>query len=212
MLRWIVPFTVAGALLAGSARAPIAERGELLLDEDFSGPVTFSAERWQPRQSTRWEVRDGVLFGQESTKQFQESRKDHQGFEPRLMIRNLPQEYITEFRFRVSRGEMTPIGAFLEWGHHMARVSFQKDGLNFGVGGLQDTTILARVKGFQLEPGHWYTVRAELKGQKLHIRLGDDIELSADHPMIAQQKDGLGFCGLRGGTMEIDDVKVWAVR
>ena len=227
MFRWILLLAVTATLLGAAASAQVAERGELLLDErgellldergellldeNFAAPVEIGNDRWQPRQHTRWEVRDGVLLGKPSTPEFQASQDHHQGLEPRLMIRNLPQEYVTELRFRMGAGDDGD-RSIPGVGSPYGPVSFQADGLRFTMGGLKDRETVSHAPGFRIEPGRWYQLKAKLKGSKLHIQIGDSITLHADHPMVARPKDGLGFCGLRGGTLEIDDVKIWAVR
>ena len=44
------------------------------------------------------------------------------------------------------------------------------------------------------------------------IRFADGPSFRGKHPKIADQKDGFGICGLRGGTMDIDDLTVWSVK
>ena len=199
------------AASAGELQPAIAEKGAVVLQNDFSEPGAQPKQTWQPRQHTRWAAADGVFHGQESTAEYQASRGDHQGLEPRLMIRNLPNDYIIEYSFRINSGEYTAIGAFLEFGHHMARLSFHDDGAVLTYGGLKDHVTLDSKPDFKLEQGRWYHVLGEVKGDEVLIRFADGPTFKGKHPKIGDEKDGFGICGLRRGTMDIDDVTVWSV-
>lgn len=193
------------------AAGELGNSGPVVLQSDFSQSGPIDRKVWQPRQKTQWEIRGGVLHGWESPIEHQRSQDHHQGLEPRLMIRELPQQYFAEFRFRISEGEYTPIGPFLEFGHHMARISFHPSGAVLTMGGLKDHVVIQEEPDFRLEPNRWYRVRSELVGDRLIVRFEGGPTFRAKHPMIAQEKDGLGFCGLRGGTMDIDDVVIRAL-
>ena len=128
------------------------------------------------------------------------------------MIRNLPNDYIIEYSFRINSGEYTTIGAFLEFGHHMARLSFHDDGAVLTYGGLKDHVTLDSKPDFKLEQGRWYRVLGEVTGDEVQIRFADGPTFKGKHPKIADKKDGFGICGLRRGTMDIDNVRVWSIK
>lgn len=210
----IFALSLALALTAagGDLQPSMAQKDAVLLQNDFSQPGPLPPGVWQPRQHTRWAAADGLFHGRESSPEFQASQSHHQGLEPRLMIRNLPDEYIIEYSFRINSGKYTPIGAFLEFGHHMARVSFLSDGAMLTFGGLRDRVVLDSKPGFRLEPGHWYHVLGEVKGKEVLITIEDGPTFYGNHAGIADQKDGFGVCGLRGGTMDLDNVTIWSVQ
>ncbi len=202
----------AAAVSAGDIQPAMAEKDAVVLQNDFSESGKLPKKTWQPRQHTRWAAGEGVFHGRESTAEYQASRSDHQGFEPRLMLRNLPDDYIIDYRFRILSGEYTAIGAFLEFGHHRARLSFHADGAALTYGGLKSHVTLDSKPGFKLEEGRWYRVLGEVKGDEVLIRFERGPTFYGTHPEITGEKDGFGICGLRGGAMDLDDVTVWGVK
>ncbi len=94
----------------------------------------------------------------------------------------------------------------------MARVSFLSDGAMLTFGGLRDRVVLDSKPDFRLEPGHWYHVLGEVKGKEVLITIEDGPTFYGRNPGIADQRDGFGLCGLRGGTMDLDNITVWSVQ
>ena len=213
LVRFAVFLIVLGAtpLFAEDLRSPLAQSGPVILHNDFNQTVALDRKTWQPRQHTQWTIQGGVLHGEPSTAEYQQSRQDHRGLEPRLMIRNLPQEYIVDFAFRISAGEYTAIGAFIEFGHHMSRISFKQEGAVLTMGSKETLETIQEAPGFRLEPNRWYKVHAELVSDKLVVEFQNGPTFSTKHPTVAAEKDGLGLCGLRGGMLDIDDVTVRAI-
>ena len=200
------------AVSAGFALHPrMAQPDELVLHEDFSSP-DLDRKLWQARQHTRWSVVDGMLRGEPSTAEYQASRGDHQGLEPRLMIRTELQDYIVEFRFRINSGEQHSVGAFFEVGHHFARVAFKDSGLEMNLGKLNDPTILDSEPEVKIEKERWYHVLCETRGDETLVQFNGIPMLYGKDPRIAQHAPGFGITGLRGGTMDIDFVKIWSVK
>ncbi|MEZ5362050.1 MAG: hypothetical protein R2748_06815 [Bryobacterales bacterium] len=212
-IRLLTALLVSGiAAIAGFVFQPqLGTKGDLVLSEDFSHGATLDTKLWQSRQHTRWSIADGVLHGQPSTPEYQASRKDHQGLEPRLMIRTDLKDYAIEFRFRVNSGEQHMVGAFFEVGHHFARVAFKKSGLEMNIGDLKNPTILASKPEVKLETGKWYHVLAETRGDQTVVQFEGGPTLRGKDPRIAEHADGFGITGLRGGTIDVDDVKLWAL-
>ncbi len=196
---------------AGSVEPRLAQPDKVVLKESFSGGAA-DAKLWQSRQHTRWSVVDGMLHGQPSTAEYQASRKDHQGFEPRLMIRTELDDYIVDFRFRINSGEQHMVGAFFELGHHFARVAFKEGGLEMNIGNLQDPTILAHMPEVKLEIGRWYRVLCEMRGDEVLVQFEGGPTLRGKDARIAEHTPGFGITGLRGGTMDVDDVTIWSVK
>ena len=203
---------MAAGLSGGSLEPRMTQPDKVVLDEDFSAAKTPERKLWQPRQNTRWSVVDGMLRGEPSTAEFQASRKDHQGFEPRLMIANDLSDYVIEFRFRVNSGEQHMVGAFFELGHHFARVAFKESGLEMNLGDLKNPTILESLPQIKLEKGRWYHVLAEISGDETLVQFEGGPTLYGRDPRIAEHTPGFGVTGLRGGSIDIDDVTIWSVK
>ncbi len=192
------------------------EVGQVVFASDFSTPVAAKSPQakklFSARQSTQWEVKEGVLHGQPSTEEFQRSHKDHQGFEPRVTLLSTSKlhNYAVRFSFRLNDGEQTKLGSFFEFGHHVARVTMKSDGVILHAD--HESITLAEDPTFKLETGTWYHVDAAVFGDQVCVQFRDGPTLKARHETILNAETSLGFCGLKGGTMDLDDVTVWALK
>lgn len=184
--------------------------GKVIISDDFQKPHKLNPKVFQQRQKTQWIIEDGLLKGIPATKEFQQSRKDHNGIIPRLMLLGLPPEYIIEFSFKLEAGETKKKQqAFFEFGHHRARVLYDATGLKLVTE--HETITLDSKPDFKVKPGQWYHVLAEIKGDELSVQFQDGPTLKAKHASIAGEKDGFGIVGYPLGTIWLDNLKVSAV-
>jgi len=187
---------------------------KVVLRADFEKPETLNKETWAPRQGTQWAIEDGVLRGKPSTEEYQASKKDHKGFEPRLSVPVTPMEFIASFSVRFSDGTETAVVPFIEFGHHVCRVKFSADGII--VLADHESLCVAEARDFRYEPGRWYHILAEMKGEEFVIQFADGPTLYAKHKSFAEPNpsggNGLGLAGPKGGTAELDDVTLWSVK
>ena len=79
--------------------------GETVLQENFSNSGPVKKTNWQNRQATRWSIEDGVLRGRPSSEEYQASRTDHYGYEPRVSVPVTPPEFVIGFSFRFVGGD-----------------------------------------------------------------------------------------------------------
>lgn len=209
----------AGAAEEGVLKPLMAVPDEVVLQDDYGTPKELAKGVYTRRQGTRWTIEDGVLRGIPSSAEFQASKKDHFGYEPRLSIPACPQEYIVQFDVRFIGGKPTSIVPFVEFGHHVARVTWapapapgrdapggarlvvDHEGLQMGV-----------APRFKIEPGRWYRGLAEIKGDEVVIQFAGGPTLYGRHASLSAENDGFGVAGTRGGTVELDNVTVWSVK
>ena len=183
----------------------------------LEAPVDSSAKLdkavWNARQGTRWEVRDGLVYGQPSTPEYQAGKRDHKGLEPRLAMPTLPQDFAAEFYIRFKSGSFTKLAPFIEYGHHKARYSFGKDALTLDAD--SGKAKLGSTEAVKFNGDHWYHIIAEQRGDEVLIQV-DGTRLFGTHPTLKEKTPkgaaGLGFCGTRGGTIEIKGLKAWSVK
>ncbi|MSU49552.1 MAG: hypothetical protein EXS37_10770 [Opitutus sp.] len=212
----LVPVLVllCGASLAAAdfpALKPLlAVPDQVVLREDYTTPKPLAKGVYQTRQGTRWSVADGVLRGLPSSAEFQATKKDHHGYEPRISIPACPQEFAIQFDVRFIGGQPTAIVPFVEFGHHMARVTWAGGGANLNAesGAVQ----LAAAPDFKIESGRWYRALAEIKGEEFVIQFAGGPTLYGKHASFGGQKDGFGVAGPKGGTVELDNITVWSVK
>ena len=184
---------------------------QIVLHEDFTTAKPLTKDTYVMRQGTRWTIADGVLRGIPSSAEFQAKKKDHFGYEPRLSIPACPQEFIIQFDVRFIGGKPTAIVPFVEFGHHVARVAWAGDS---GAKLIADseTLQLATAPEFKVEPGKWIRALAEIKGDEFVIQFAGGPTLHGKHPSLAAKNDGFGVAGLKGGTVELDNITVWSVK
>ena len=192
----------------------MAVPGTIVLQNNFSQERPLKKDVWQSRQGTRWAIEEGVLRGRESSAEFQAKRKHHFGYEPRLSIPVTPAEFVVAFSFRFAGGDETAIVPFIEFGHHVCRVQFSKNGATLLSDG--ETMKLAEAKGFVWQSGKWYHALAEMKNTEFLIQVADGPTLYGQRESFAQEStsggNGFGIAGPKHGVVEIDNLTISAVK
>jgi hypothetical protein len=125
-----------------------------------------------------------------------------------------PQEFIARFSIRFIDGAETRIVPFVEFGHHVARIKFSETGLSLVADG--ETVLLNETKEFKYEPGHWYHLLAEMKGDEFVVQFANGPTLYGRHTQFKHPATkggvGLDIAGPRGGTVELDNLTLWSVK
>ena len=187
---------------------------ELVLAEDFDQDVPLLKSTWTRRQGTRWSVRNGILHGEQSSPEYQASKQDHFGYEPRLSIPVTPANFIASFKIRFIGGSETNIAPFIEFDHHVCRVRFSQAGVTL----LADHEVwkVAEASEFIWQEGIWYFITAERRGSEFVMQIKDGPTLYAKHPAFATSPasggKGMGVAGPKKGEIEIDDLKLWSIK
>ena len=185
-----------------------------VLVDDFSNAGPFNKEQWQARQGTQWTIEDGVLRGKPSSADYQATKSDHAGKEPRIAAPITPKECVARFSVRFSGGEETNLVPLVEFGHHVCRLHFSKDITELLAA--HDTVRVNEAKGFKYKPDVWYHMLWELKGDEVVVQIAGGPTLYAKHPSLAEPAtsgaDGLGIAGPRDGTVEIDNVTIYSIK
>lgn len=192
----------------------MAIRNEVVIKEDFSKPFKLEKGTWLKRQGTRWNVAEGVLQGQQSSPEFQAKREHHFGYEPRLSIPLTPPEFVASFSFRFVEGKETSIVPFIEFGHHVCRVRFSKEGTTLLSDG--ETMKLQEDKSFIWASGKWYHATAEMKGKEFVIQIVEGPTFYAERDSFAAAPtsggNGFGIAGPKKGKVELDNMSIWSVK
>jgi hypothetical protein len=138
----------------------------------------------------------------------------HKGFEPRINVPVTPAECIAKLSVRFSNGSETAIVPFVEFGHRVARIKFTKDRVFLLAD--HDSLKVAETTELKYEPGRWYHLLAEWKGDEFVVQFLDGPTLYAKHPSYAlpppSGAPGLGIAGPKDGVAEIDNVTIWTIK
>jgi hypothetical protein len=100
---------------------------KLVYEDKFDGG-TINADFWEVRQNTTWAIRDGVLHGDQSTKEFQakkvaEGDKAHAGFKPVIWLKKVPENFVCAMRVRYDAKAFQKGFPLLDLGHHLCDTS-----------------------------------------------------------------------------------------
>ncbi|QGJ71743.1 Hypothetical protein PBC10988_34500 [Planctomycetales bacterium 10988] len=186
----------------------------VVLEEDFAKPHPLSRDTWQRRQGTQWNIQDGMLIGTPSTAEYQATKKDHFGYEPRVSIPATPFEFIAKFTVCFQGGTETRQSPFVEFGHHICRLRISEEGTYLLT--KKESLKVAEEKSFKLELGKKYSMLAEMKGDEFIVQIQDGPTFYVKDASLLDsiEKVGhhIGFAGTKDGSVEVDDLTIWSVR
>jgi len=116
---------------AGDYKPRLFKSMELVYEDQFDKDGPFNPKQWVVRQETRWEVKDGILVGSSSTKEYQQKMiakgDSHTGIIPVIFLKPVPAEFVVQMRVRYDgqyTGTKIPL---LDLGHHHNSLYFGKD-------------------------------------------------------------------------------------
>jgi hypothetical protein len=185
------------------------KRTKLIYADTFDGPLNLNF--WEVRQNTSWGIKDGVLTGSPSSKEFQEKKKasadpSHAGLKPVIWLKQVPENFVCTMRLRYSAKAYQKGFPLLDLGHHTHTIIFDA----------QKTT-LAIKKNVETLPvtqplfalNQWHDVVIELKKGTLLLKIDGQKHIfrSANIDMAGQHQ--IDFKAVDGGSCEIDNVKLW---
>lgn len=194
---------------ANDYKPELFSSAKLLYQDDFSGG-SIDTDHWQTRQGSTWVVKDGVLFGGPSPKEFQEKKvaagdKAHAGFKPVMWLEKVPENLVVQFRLQYQGEDYHPKFPLIDVGHHVNTIIFGKD---------KTTLVLKKNKKTieipeQFLPlNEWVDVTLELKKGSLLLKVGDKKHLFEDPLIDMVDQQQIDFKNVDFGHTMIDDVKV----
>lgn len=172
---------------------------------------TINPDFWEVRQSSTWTIKDGVLHGSESAKEFQEKKiaagdKGHAGLKPVIWLKKVPENFVCTMRVRYDGKAYQKGFPLLDIGHHIHTLTFSEKATTL--------TIKKDVEKLTIEQplfalNQWHDIAIELKKGALLLTIDGRKHRfeSANIDMTGHAQ--IDFKALDFGTCEIDDVKVW---
>lgn len=178
--------------------------------DDFDGG-TLDTEHWQIRQGTTWIVKDGLLTGGPSPKEFQEERiaandLAHAGIKPVIWLEKVPENLVVQFRLRFDGKDYQAKFPLLDFGHHINTLLFSREATTLVV--KKDQKIMP-VQEPLLPLNQWVDLTVELKKGVLLLVI-DGKKTRFEDPlidMVGQQQ--IDFKGIDHGGIQIDRVRVY---
>ncbi|SKA89948.1 hypothetical protein SAMN02745166_01634 [Prosthecobacter debontii] len=192
-------------------KSELFQKLRLVYEDDFSKGV-LNTDFWEVRQSTTWEIKDGVLTGSQSSKEFQtkmlaKGDKGHAGFKPVIWLKKVPENFVYSMRVRYDGKGYTKGFPLLDLGHHIHTLIFSEKATTL--------TIKKNVETLPTEKplfslNEWHDVVIELKKGKILFQVDGKKHVfeSANIDMAGQAQ--IDFKGIDLGICQIDDVKLWA--
>lgn len=219
------PATFVLGLLAISLASPLKAGGpaykpelfkstKLVYEDNFDGSATINTNFWEVRQNTTWVIKDGVLHGSPSSKEFQEKKKtsadpSHAGLKPVMWLKQVPENFVCTLRLRYDAKAYQKGFPLLDVGHHIHTLTFSEQATTLKI--KKDVeTLTADQPLFALN--QWHDVAIELKKGTLLLTID-----GKKHRFDSVNIDGTGnhqidFKAVDFGTCQIDNIKVWEGR
>lgn len=209
----VIAFCLTPLLAASGAdyQPELFKSTKLVYADTFDGG-TINTEFWEVRQNTTWAIRDGVLHGSSSSKEFQEKKvasgdKAHAGFKPVIWLKQVPENFVCTMRVRYDAPAYQKNFPLLDLGHHIHTLVFSEKATTLTIKKNAETIPLAAPL-FTLN--QWHDVAIELKKGTLLLTIDGKKHRfeSANIDMAGQHQ--IDFKGVDLGTCQIDDLKLWA--
>ena len=195
-------------LYAGDYQPELFKSTKLVYADKFDGAL--NTEFWEVRQNTTWAIKDGVLTGSPSSKEFQEKKKasadpSHAGLKPVIWLKQVPENFVCTMRVRYDAQAYQKGFPLLDLGHHIHTLVFSE----------KATTLLIK-KNLETLPidaplfalNQWHTVALEVKKGTLLLTIdGKKHRFDSKNIDMAGQHQ-IDFKAIDGGTCQIDDVKL----
>ncbi|MDZ4405431.1 hypothetical protein [Prosthecobacter sp.] len=182
---------------------------KLVYADTFDGPL--NTDFWEVRQNTTWTIKDGVLTGSPSSKEFQEKKKasddpSHAGLKPVIWLKKVPENFVCTMRVRYDGKAYTKGSPLLDIGHHIHTISFSEKATTL--------TIKKNVETLPLEHplfalNQWHNVAIELKKGTLLLMIDGKKHIFHSENIDMTGQAQIDFKALDFGTCQIDDVKLW---
>jgi hypothetical protein len=182
---------------------------KLVYEDTFEGPM--NAEFWEVRQSSTWVIKDGVLTGCQSSKEFQEKMvakgdKAHAGFKPVIWLKKVPENFVCTLRMRYDGAAYGKGFPLLDLGHHIHTLTFSEKATTLTVKKDVEKRVI-EAPLFSLN--EWHDVAIELKKGSLILSIDGKKHRfeSANIDMTGQAQ--IDFKALDLGTCQIDHIRLW---
>lgn len=181
----------------------LAKPGKVMLSDSFDGETL--GKQWAAAKG-EWKIKDGAIVAKEL-------KADEHAAVLTCKVKN--RDSIVRFSFKL---DGTTKGFNFSLNHakgHLFRVIIAPTGLTVRTDkDKKDKTIkselIAQAKA-KFEQGKWYTLQVEMVGDRVVAMTDNGLKVSGQHPRLDTEKPNYRFV-MRGETLSIDDLKIWAAK
>ena len=171
----------------------------------------INAEFWEVRQNTTWAIKDGVLHGSESSKEFQEKKKasddpSHAGLKPVIWLKKMPENFVCSMRVRYDAKTYQKGFPLFDLGHHIHTLSFAEKATTLAI--KKDVEKLP-VEAPLFSLNEWHDVVIELKKGTLLLQIDGVKHLFESKNIDMTGHAQIDFKAIDYGTCQIDSIKLW---
>ncbi len=184
---------------------------KLIYADNFDGK-TLNTNFWEIRQNSTWTIKDGVLTGSQSSKEFQEKMiakgdKAHAGFKPVIWLKQVPENFVCTMRVRYDAKAYQKGFPLLDVGHHIHTLTFSE----------KDTTLKIK-KNIEMKSieqplfslNEWHDVVIELKKGTLLLKIDGKKYLFESKNIDGTGQHQIDFKGVDLGACQIDHISLWS--
>lgn len=201
---------VSCSLLADDYQPELFQSTKLIYEDDFSSGK-IDTNYWQTRQGSTWIIKDGVLVGSPSPKEFQDKTiaagdKAHAGFKPVMWMEKMPENLVVHFRVKFDARDYHPKFPLIDVGHHVNTLTFAKGSTKLT---LKKGKKIIPLKDLALPLHTWVNVTMELKKGAFLVKIGDQKTIIKDPLIDMVDQQQIDFKGVDHGSISIDDVKIY---
>lgn len=198
-------------LLAGSAdyQPELFKSLKLVYEDNFDGAL--NTEFWEVRQNTTWAIKDGVLTGSPSSKEFQDKKKasddpSHAGLKPVIWLKKVPENFVCAMRVRYDAKAYQKGFPIFDLGHHTHTLTFSEKATTLVIKHNVET-IPVEQPLFALN--EWHDVVIELKKGTILLSIDGKKHLFESKNIDMAGQAQIDFKAVDGGSCQIDSVRLW---
>jgi hypothetical protein len=198
-------------LRAGDAdyKPELFQSTKLIYADSFDG--SLNKDFWEVRQNTTWAIKDGVLTGTPSSKEFQDKKKasadpSHAGLKPVIWLKQVPEQFVCTMRVRYDATTYQKGFPLFDLGHHTNTVIFGEKATTLTI---KKTVETLPVNEPLFTLNEWHDVAIELKKGTLLLKIDGKKHVFESKNIDMAGQHQIDFKAVDGGSCQIDDVKLW---
>lgn len=182
---------------------------KLVYEDDFNGAL--NTEFWEVRQSSTWAVKEGVLQGSESSKEFQAKKlagndPSHAGLKPVIWLRKVPENFVCSMRIRHDASAYQRGFPLFDIGHHIHTLVFSEKATTLTIKKNVESTPVGKPL-FALN--QWHDVVIEAKKGRLVLKVDGEKHVFESSNIDTTGHAQIDFKGVDGGVFQIDSIRLW---